>query len=54
MAYSNNKVISVNWDWAKKVGKAKFLKALEHLQAEKQLSEMFDEKFGKPKSEDKK
>lgn len=48
---TNKSGISVNWEVAKRKGKAKFLAANKHLNAEEQLAQMFDEKFGKPKVE---
>lgn len=51
MKVAPNKVISVNWALAKKWGKTRFIAKHKHLVAEKQLSDMFDEKFGKPKKE---
>lgn len=42
---------SINWEWAKKVGKEKFLKALESWNAKERLAEMYDKKFVKPKTE---
>lgn len=44
-------VVSINWEVAKRKGKSKWLADNKHLNANEQLSEMFDEKFGKPKAE---
>lgn len=51
--------ISVNWEVAKRKGKDKFLASNKHLNAEEQLSEMFDKvvppkKPEKPSSGEKK
>lgn len=44
---------SINWVWAKKVGREKFLKALESFDSKDRLTEMFDKKFGKPAKSEK-
>lgn len=55
MAKEGKLAISVNWDVAKKLGKEKFLKQHSHLSDRhiKELTEMFDKKFGKPAKEEK-
>lgn len=53
MAKDVKLTISVNWKRAKELGKEKFLKQHSHLSEahQKELSEMYVEKFGKSEKE---